>query len=113
MGYFGRVFSATESENRRVILDLLPSGRGGALLDLGTNDGAFAARVAARLGSDEAVGVELFPEHADQARARGVEMFVADLEQGLPFEDVRFDVVHANQVIEHLRGTDVFLSEIR
>jgi SAM-dependent methyltransferase len=113
MGYLGRVFSATERENCRTILATLPAARGGALLDLGTHDGSFAVRVAERLGSDEAVGVELIDAHAVLARERGLEMVVADVEQGLPFADARFDVVHANQVIEHVRGTDLFLSEIR
>jgi SAM-dependent methyltransferase len=113
MGYLGRVFAATERENCRAILATLPASRGGALLDLGTNDGAFAVRVAERLGSTETVGVELIDSHAEAARRRGISTVVGDVEQGLPFENARFDVVHANQVIEHLRSTDVFLSEIR
>lgn len=33
---------------------------------------------------------------------RGIEMHWGDLEDGLPFENETFDVVHANQVIEHV-----------
>ena len=113
MGYLTRVFAATEEQNRRAILALLPAGRGGELLDIGTSDGSFSVRVAERLGASRATGVELIPAHAAAARARGVDTVEADVEEGLPFEHARFATVHANQVIEHLRHTDRFLEEIR
>jgi SAM-dependent methyltransferase len=36
----------------------------------------------------------------------------ADLNDGLPFDDERFDVVVSNQVLEHLADTDAFVSEV-
>ena len=113
MGYLTRVFAATEEQNRRAILALLPAGRGGELLDVGTSDGSFSVRVAERLGASRTSGVELMPAHAAAARARGVDTVEADVEEGLPFEDARFATVHANQVIEHVRHTDRFLEEVR
>ena len=112
MGYLSRLFEATEEQNRQAILSLLPAGRGGELLDIGTSGGAFSVRVAERLGADRITGVELIGEHAETARARGVDAVVADVEEGLPFEDARFATVHANQVIEHLHHTDRFLAEV-
>jgi SAM-dependent methyltransferase len=111
--YLRRVFRATEVENRRAILDMLPAAPGGRMLDLGTGDGGFATRVAERLGTRELVGVEFLPDKAAAARRRGIEVVETDLEERLPLEDASFDVIHANQVIEHLRHTDVFLTEIR
>lgn len=108
-----RLFRATEEQNRRAVLSLLPAGRGGELLDLGTSDGEFTLRVAERLAAERVTGVELVPAHAEVARARGVDAVVADVEEGLPFEGGRFVTVHANQLIEHLRHTDRLLSEVR
>lgn len=113
MGYLERVFRLSEEENRRAILDSLPQGAGGSLLDIGAHRGEFTQRVADRLAADRVVGVELLEEHAQRARERGFEMVVANIDEGLPLDDAAFDVVHTNQVIEHVRRTDLFLSEIR
>jgi SAM-dependent methyltransferase len=113
VGYLSRLFAATEQQNQEAILSMLPSARGGELLDVGTSDGAFTVRVAQRLEARGVTGVELIPAHAQAARARGVDAVVADVDEGLPFEDGRFSTVHANQVIEHLHHTDHFLSEVR
>jgi SAM-dependent methyltransferase len=113
VSYRERVFRATEEENRRTILRLLPAGRGGSLLDIGTHDGAFTARVAQHLGATRVAGVELVEEHAAAARARGFDVACADVDDGLPFADAEFDTAHANQVIEHVRRTDGFMREVR
>lgn len=113
VGYLYRVFRATEEENRRTILAALEPRAGARLLDLGTSDGAFTMRVAERLGAASVSGVELIEEHAAVARSRGIDVVRADLDEGLPFDDGAFDVVHANQVIEHVRRTDTFLRETR
>jgi len=107
------VFRATEEQNRRAILSALEPRAGVRLLDLGTDDGKFTVRVAERLGAASVSGVELIEEHAAVARGRGIDVRRADLDQGLPFDDGAFDVVHANQVIEHVRRTDTFLRETR
>lgn len=108
-----RIFEASERENQRRILSLLRAGAGGSLLDLGCHDGAFTLEVASRIGAEKICGVEFLEDHARAARVRGIEVAAADLNGALPFADESFDVVHANQVIEHLGGTDMLLSEIR
>ena len=112
-GYLRRVFRATEDANCRAVLSALPVGGGGRLLDIGTHDGAFTARIVERVRPGQVTGVEVMAEHARHARGRGVDVVEADVEDGLPFPDGRFDLVTANQVIEHLRHTDVLLSEVR
>jgi len=58
-------------------------------------------------------GVEFVDSLAAEARARGVQVVSHDLNEPLPYDSERFDVVHSNQVIEHLVKTDVFVREIR
>jgi SAM-dependent methyltransferase len=111
--YFARAFRAAEEENYRVVLEVLPERPGASLLDLGTSEGEFTLRLAERVGAVQVSGVELIEEHARVARARGIEVHQGDLDAGLPFEDASFDVITANHVIEHVRRTDLFVSEIR
>jgi SAM-dependent methyltransferase len=108
-----RIFAATEDENRRVILETMPARPGARLLDLGCSNGEWTMQVARRVGATEVHGVELIDERASRARARGIEVLQADLSAPLEYEEESFDVIHSNQVIEHLSDTDAFMEEVR
>lgn len=113
MSYLERLFRATEEENRRAILAAVRPIPGGRMLDLGCADGAWTVQVARRARAAEAHGVELLESTAAHARTLGVHAVVADLAERLPYDDASFQLVHSNQVIEHLPGTDTFLRELR
>lgn len=82
------------------------------LLDLGCGDGSFTLRLADRIGTGKIYGVEIIEKSALLAREKGIKVFFTDLNKQFPFEDDFFDVICANQVIEHLFDVDVFASEI-
>src|SRR4051812_12803199 len=92
----------------------MPSRPGARMLDMGCGDGAWTLDVARHIGADDVHGVEMISAAADGARARGIDVVAADLAAPLTvYEDESFDVIHSNQVIEHLRDTDCFMQEIR
>jgi SAM-dependent methyltransferase len=111
--YLVRVFRATEDENRRAILSVLQGVGGKRLADLGCGDGAFTVEIGKASAVNELNGIELVPCFAEQAVGRGVRVAQSDLEEPFPFPDSHFDVVHSNQVIEHMRDTDHFMRESR
>src|ERR687892_138668 len=74
---------------------------------------AATSRFGWRSGAASVTGVELIERHAVVARERGVDVRIGDLDDGIPFPSESFDVVHANQVLEHVRRTDVFMREVR
>jgi SAM-dependent methyltransferase len=114
LSYLGKVFTASEEENRRAILAAVSTrGPFPRVLDLGCHDGAFTSRLGAAARATRLQGVELLAEHAAVARERGIEVTSADLEAPLPLPDGAFDLVHANQVIEHVKHTDLLLQEAR
>src|SRR5689334_15272833 len=79
MSYLGDVFTASEEENRQAILravaELGPFAR---VLDLGCYDGAFTARLGQAARARDVAGIELLDEHAELARAKGVDVTLAN-----------------------------------
>jgi SAM-dependent methyltransferase len=82
------------------------------LCDLGCGGGEWTAELARTCGSEHVFGVEIVGERARLAHSNGVRATVADLNELFPFEDECFDLVHANQVIEHVKDVDHFIAEI-
>jgi SAM-dependent methyltransferase len=111
--YLQRVFKDTEEVNRQAILSALEPRPGATFLDLGCGGGEFTERVAARVQPGAVIGVELIEPLAVEAERRGIDVRRADLGEPLPFADGSIDVIHSNQVIEHLPNTDLFMREIR
>src|ERR1700694_787777 len=108
----GRLFNSAAELNRRNILELPSREPQSNLCDLGCDDGKWTMELARACHCSHVYGIEIVPERAEEARARGVEVAASDLNRPFPFPDGAMDVVHANQVIEHVPDVDHFMSEI-
>lgn len=110
-----RLWDEADADYRSQILALLPRDPSGTLLDVGCDDGAWTAQLAARaeLAPDRVAGIEVVENRRAIATGRGFDVRGGDLEARWPFDDDAFSVVHANQVIEHVKRLDHFLEELR
>ncbi len=104
-------------EVARSILGLLrqiaSSNRVSSLLDVGCWDGSTTIEYARAAGGARAYGIEVFPDPAARAVARGVSVAVMDLERDrFPWVDQSMDLVVCNQVFEHLKNVWLPMSEI-
>ena len=108
-----RIYERAAEMNRDNIARQVRNAGGAALLDLGCDDGVWTQRLARSIGATEVQGVEIVEDAATRAAANGIRVTRADL--GLPLSMLpsgHFDVVHANQVIEHVPNVDLFVSEV-
>ncbi len=115
--FFTRIYDNASELNRRNIVELTRRSRSGqrklVLLDLGCHDGEWTRRLADTLGAHEIHGVEIVEEAAKMAEQHGVRVHRLNLNEPLTsLPSAAFDLVHANQVIEHVSSVDVFVSEV-
>lgn len=112
-GLFKRMFFSSYKLNEKNILDFLDKNEGAKILDLGCNDGSWTLCLAQKIGSRNIYGLDIVDEKLAIASKSGVNAKKCDLNARFPFEDNYFDVIHANQVIEHIAMLDNFVSEIK
>jgi len=104
-------FDHAMARNKRNIIQSLPS-KVEKLLDLGCDDGAWTSQLTRQSQAEETVGVDIVQERLDRAHKKGVVTINADLSENIPLPSNEFDLIHANQVIEHVPDIDCFAAEI-
>ena len=112
MSYLEKIYSSAVALNKNNIQNLLDRDRGAHLLDLGCDDGNVTLFIAEKIKAKEISGVEIVDEKIDIALDKGINVKKFDLNKKFDFPSESVDVVHANQVIEHLYDSDNFISEI-
>jgi ubiquinone/menaquinone biosynthesis C-methylase UbiE len=93
----------------------LDVGRGARLLDIGPGKGRTVSYSRALLGRNgiRYYGVDISEKRLERSARQGYDgLFMGDGRR-LPFRAGVFDIVVAMHVLEHVKETDLFLSEIR
>lgn len=99
-------------QNSENILKMYSKDKKAKFLDLGCDDSKWTMRMARKIGTKDVSGTEILSSSVIKARKRGVEVKECDCNKELPYKDSIFDIIHSNQVIEHLSNTDMFMEEI-
>jgi ubiquinone/menaquinone biosynthesis C-methylase UbiE len=107
----------TAENSAGYLLDRLAPGQD--LLDVGCGPGTITVDLAARVTPGSVIGIDraedVIAQAGDLGRSRGaqnVTFAVGDI-YALAFADASFDVVHAHQVLQHLRDPIAALRELR
>jgi SAM-dependent methyltransferase len=98
--------------NHRNIFSLFEDNINSNFLDLGCDDGILTKKLAKKINTANIYGVEIVDERIRIAENNKIIVKKFDLNEKFDFNDSFFDVIHANQVIEHLYNSDNFISEI-
>jgi len=107
-----KIYTNAVNLNYKNILGLFKINKKAQFLDLGCDDGTFTMKIAKKINTTKVYGVEIVKERIAMAQKKGIRVEKFDLNNRFHFENNFFDVIHANQVIEHLYNSDSFISEI-
>ena len=88
---------------KMIALSLIPKGGVGKIaLDVGARDGYWSERI--KEFGYKVIAIDIEPKNKN--------IIKHDLEEVLPFEDGRFDLIWCTDVVEHLSRPDFLISEI-
>lgn len=103
-------------ERVKVFSKILSGFKFNKVLDAGCGDGGLIKEMQKRWEID-AFGLDISKKGVQLALQKGIKAQVADLSKGIPVGnrggDVLFDLIIANEIIEHLNSPDLFLKECR
>lgn len=111
--FFAGIYNSAGELNINNIISLIDCNKSAKLIDLGCDDGDMTMKIARKLQSKDITGIDIIEDELIKAKEKKIKTYKMDLNNKLEFKDESFDVIHANQVIEHIADVDLFMSEIK
>lgn len=99
--------------NNQTLASLVKPARNLKILDIGTSHGREIKKIVKNIKNPQIYGVDIERKAVIQAKKLGITTVLANIEKGLPFSSNFFDLVVANQIIEHIHNVDFFIKEIK
>src|SRR3989338_8677 len=99
--------------NNQIIGSLIEPSKHAKILDVGCADGKEIVKMVKNIKNPQIWGVDVENQAVQAAKKLGIRAILGDIEKGLPFRSNSFDIVVANQIIEHVHNVDFFIKEIR
>lgn len=109
--YFFSLWRMAAEELINNIFKLLEENPEAIFLDCGCDEGDFTIEIANRIKAKKIYGIDIIKERYIKAKKKGIIVKSSNLNDPFPFENESIDVLHANQVIEHLWNLDNFARE--
>ncbi len=82
------------------------------VLEIGCYNGTLIVERVGNIEKPDIYGIDIDPDAVSASKRLGIKAVKGDVEDGLPFDSNFFDIVSANQIIEHLVNVDKFIKEI-
>ena len=107
--YFFYLWKEAATYNNSILALHIEPQEKARILDIGSDSGELITERVQNIKKPEIYGIDLRKEAINKSKKIGIKALVGNVEDGLPFKSSFFDIVSANQIIEHLRDLDFFL----
>ena len=110
--YLENLYTSAVKLNHKNIYLLFEKNEKANFLDLGCDDGTLTIEIANIIGTKNIYSIEITDDGIALSGEKGIQTKQFDLNSTFDFENNSFDVINANQIIEHIYKSDNFLQEI-
>lgn len=110
--YLTKIWCEAAWLNNHIIKSQITSPKKARILDIGFFKGELTVDRFQNIAQPEIYGIDIDPKAIISAKKLKIKTVKYNLEKGLPFKSNFFDIISANQIIEHLVDIDLFVSEI-
>lgn len=111
--FLKKVWTDSAKLNNRIIASQIEPAQSAKILDVGCSDGKELIKMVKNIKNPQIWGVDIDKSAIYSAQKLGIKAVIGNIEEGLPFKSNFFDIVIANQIIEHLNDVDFFIKEIK
>jgi ubiquinone/menaquinone biosynthesis C-methylase UbiE len=112
-GYFLNLAEKALRKNMENIIENLDEMPESTLLDCGCGNGSKTIAYAKKVKTKKVYGSDSNGKAIKAALRKGIKCSRQDLNKRTKYSNKKFDIIIANQLIEHLYDFDTFLSEMR
>ena len=110
--YQKKIWQSSASLNNNILISYVKPAKTARILDIGVFRGILAVERFKNIKNPHIHAVDIDDEAISSAKKLGIKTKKFNIEKGLPYKSNFFDIVSANQIIEHLVDVDLFMKEI-
>ncbi len=110
--YLEQCWHHASKDNNDILISLVNTSSKATVLDIGVFRGDLAIDRFKNIKKPTIYAIDIDQEAIKSAKSLGIKAINHNVEKELPYKSNFFDIVSANQIIEHLTDTDLFIKEI-
>lgn len=111
--YLIKVWIDSARLNNQILQNLVEPTESAKILDIGCSEGKEVIKITKNIKKPQIWGIDIDNHSISRAKKLGIYAIKHNIENGLPLKSKSFDLVIANQIIEHILNVDLFIKELK